>query len=296
MATVRDSAEQVGNAVAIYTQVKEYRDAFAAVLPTHMRDTADTYVRLASSLIKSDRRLAQVAQQNPQSALRALLKGASYGLVPGETFDLIAFGGKAPAVVGVVRYTGVIDLMHRAGAITAVKAEIVYGGDVFDFTPDMARPVHRIDWFGEGRGPMIGAYAYAEMKGGGTSKVVVMTRAEIEKIRDGSPGWRYEDQRKNSPWTLWPDRMWLKTVVHQLRKWVPTSTEYITAQVEAAERGRARAAAEGLSDNVSPLESEDPDLGSDGITDAEVESETDWTPDPDVGANDPAEESTGGTT
>jgi recombination protein RecT len=286
MGTVRDGAEQVSNAVAIYTQVKDYRDSFAAVLPTHMRDTADTYVRLASSLIRSDRRLAQVAQQNPQSALRALLKGASYGLVPGETFDLIAFGGKNPAVVGVVRYTGVIDLMHRAGAITAVKAEIIHERDTFQFEPAWAHPIHRVDWFSD-RGPMIGAYAYAEMKGGGTSRVVVMNRAEIEKIRDGSPGWRYEDQRKNSPWTLWPDRMWLKTVVHQLRKWVPTSTEYITAQVEAAERGRARAAADGLTEGVSPLENEDPDLTQDGTMEAEVESETEWTPDPDVGANDP---------
>lgn len=286
MATVREGAEQVSNALTIYTDVQTYRDSFAAVLPSHLQGTADTYVRLATSLLRSNTYLAKVAQQNPQSALRALLKGASLGLTPGETFDLIPFGGRNPAVVGAVRYTGLIELMFRAGAVNAVKAEIIYEKDSFNYQPGMARPLHVVDWFAD-RGPMIGAYAYADMKGGGTSQVVVMNRAQIERIRDGSPSWRYEDKRKDSPWTTWPDRMWLKTVIHQLRKWVPISTEYITAQVEAAERGRARAAADGLDKDVSPLENEDPDLAANpAVQDAEVESETDWSPDPDVGAND----------
>lgn len=286
MGTVREGAGEVDDAVEIYSEVKRYRDDFAAVLPTHLRETADTYVRLASSLIRSNAYLGRVARANPQSALRALLKGASYGLMPGETFDLIAFGGQNPAVVGMVRYTGVIELMHRSGIIDAVKAEIVYENDEFEYTPDMKRPVHKIQWFGDvaTRGDMIGAYAYAEMKGGGVSRVVVMSRAEIEQIRDGAPSWRDERKRAQSPWSTWPDRMWLKTVVHQLRKWVPTSTEYITAQVEAAERGRARAHASGLTEGFTPVENEDGDL-FDPETGAKIEEADVVDPD-DVSAND----------
>jgi recombination protein RecT len=68
------------------------------------------------------------------------------------------------------------------------------------------------------------------MKDGATSRVVVMSKAEVMKVKAVSKTASFSD----SPWTNWEDRMWLKTAIHQLEKWVPTSAEYRREQLRAA--------------------------------------------------------------
>lgn len=93
----------------------------------------------------------------------------------------------------------------------------------------MERPEHIVDWFAD-RGAMLGVYAYAVMRDGGTSRVVVMSAADIDRVKAVAKG----TGRSDSPWVLWPDRMWLKSAIHQLAKWVPTSAEYRREQLRAA--------------------------------------------------------------
>ncbi len=100
--------------------------------------------------------------------------------------------------------------------------------DLFRFTTDMDRPEHAPDWFGD-RGDLIGAYAYAVMKDGATSKVIVYSKGEIDKVRAVS-----KTSREDSPWNQWYDRMALKTVLHRLAHFVPTSAEYRREQLRAA--------------------------------------------------------------
>jgi recombination protein RecT len=197
--------------------IEQYRSDFATVLPTHVN--ADQWVRLSVGLVRRNPKLQRVARENPGSFLAALLDCARLGLEPGDTYHLVPFGRE---VVGIVDYTGEIELMYRAGRVASVKAECVYANDAFRFKPgEMDRPDHEIDWFGD-RGQLIGAYAYAVMKDGSTSRVVVMSNADMDGIKAVSKTAKQAD----SPWKVWPDRMYLKTVVHQLRKWVPTSAEF----------------------------------------------------------------------
>ena len=72
-------------------------------------------------------------------------------------------------------------------------------------------------------------YAYAIMRDGATSKVVVLNGAAIGKIRAASSSAKSD----YSPWSTHTDSMWLKSAVRQLRKWVPTSAEYIREQMRA---------------------------------------------------------------
>ena len=90
----------------------------------------------------------------------------------------------------------------------------------------MDRPRHKPDWFAD-RGPMIGEYADADLRDGDTSQVIVMNKAQIEEIRAVSK----TAKDKDSPWNRWPDRMWKKTVIRQLAKFVPTSAEYRREQL-----------------------------------------------------------------
>lgn len=217
------TADTVTNAVAKRDNgpqalIQQYRGDFSAVLPDHIKP--DTWVRLAQGVLRRDRALAQVAQRNPASFMSALLECARLGHEPATSaFYLVAFGNEVQGIEG---YRGIVQRIYRAGAVTSVKAEIVYTNDEFRYDPSMARPIHESDWFGD-RGEVRGVYAYAEMLGGGTSRVAMANRGYIEKVRKESRG----SNNASSPWQKWYDQMVLKTGVRRLEPWVPTSTSYL---------------------------------------------------------------------
>lgn len=235
--TIGKAVAQLGNGAQ--AQIKAYRADFATVLPSHMR--ADTWVRLAQGLLRRDAKLRVVAERNVGSFLAALLDCARLGLEPGVTYHFVPFGNE---IVGIQDYKGVVELIYRAGAVRSVKCEVVYQFDVYDYQPDvMERPKHtppedshgHPNWFlpVEARGPMVGAYAYAEMKDGGTSRVVQMARWEIDQHKAVSKTAHLPD----SLWNKWPRAAWLKTVTKELAKWVPTSPEWITHKIRAERAG-----------------------------------------------------------
>lgn len=212
------------------TVVSQSSDWFASIVPSHVDPRA--FVGLAKAHLRKNPKLAAAAETDPSGYMMALSECARLGLVPGDTFHILHFkNGKTGGVdfVPVTDYTGEIELIYRAGAVSSVKAEIVYTGDTFEFSPDMDRPIHKPNWFGD-RGEMLGVYAYAVMKDGSTSRVVVMNRTEVMKVKAVSKSAGFSD----SPWKNWEDRMWLKTAIHQLSKWVPTSAEYRREQLRAA--------------------------------------------------------------
>jgi recombination protein RecT len=225
------TAETVTKAVATRetgpgAMVKQYTADFATVLPSHIR--AETWVRLAQGVLRRDKNLARIAQQNPGSLMQALLECARLGHEPGtESFYLIPMGGEIEGWEG---YRGVIERIYRAGAVSNVKCEVVHEKDVFEWSPTtMTKPVHEVDWFGE-RGGILGAYSYAEMADGTTSKVVVINQQYIAKVRAMSKG----SEKPTSPWQKWPEAMTLKTAIHRLEPFVPTSSEYLKERLRAA--------------------------------------------------------------
>lgn len=208
--------------------IEAYSLEFAQVLPAHIK--AETFTRLAVGALRRDSKLMEVATKNPASLMQALLEAARLGLEPGtKEYYLTPRFGREPGVLGIVGYLGEVELVYRAGAVTSVKAEVVYSLDRFEFRPDMERPIHEADWFAD-RGTVKGAYAYAEMVGGGVSKVVIIGPREIERSRAASA----TADKSYSPWHTDYASMVLKTAVHQLAKWVPTSAEYRREQLRAA--------------------------------------------------------------
>jgi recombination protein RecT len=230
------TGQTVSNAVAkpaATDLVRQYREDFAMVLPRHIN--ADQWVRLTTGLLRRNDKLARVAASNPPSLLAALLDCARLGLEPGDTYHLVPFGSE---IVGIPDYTGLIELIYRAGMVRSVKCEIVARADLapdasdrsilghrrprFEWNPsEMDRPHHRPDWFAD-RTDMVGAYAYAVMLDGSPSQVVMRNKAEIEKVQAVSRTGRDPD----GMWMKWPDRAWRKTVLRELSKFVPTSAEF----------------------------------------------------------------------
>lgn len=238
----------VGNAVAtqdnvtkVVTYIENAAQDYGRVLPTHLDPSH--WVRLATGLLQRNPTLAEAAVTNPNSFKSALLECARLGHDPGtEAFAFVPFkeNGRL-TVVGIEQYQGEIERMYRAGAVDAVICEVVRQNDYFHWTPG-ERPQHDADWFatGEARGPLVGVYAYAVLKGGGISKVVVMGAEEVAKHRAVA--------KTKNIWDQWQDAMWRKTAIHELEKWVPTSAEY------QAQRLRALAESERVTHKVEQLD------------------------------------------
>lgn len=235
---------QIGNAIATRENgpeaiVRQHKDDLTLVLPSHVK--GETWMRLAYGVLRSNTQLMQVATRNPGSLMTALQECARLGHEPAsKSFYLVPFGNEIQGIEG---YRGVVERIYRAGAVKVVHAEVVYENDEFvwepgtiDRHPDGPRwegpqtvPFHRADWFAD-RGEVKGAFSYGIFQDGTPSRVVVINRTYIDKVRKESKG---SDNAK-SPWVKWFDQMVLKTVAHRLEPWVPTSTEWRKEQIRAA--------------------------------------------------------------
>ena len=69
---------------------------------------------------------------------------------------------------------------------------------------------------------MKGAFSYGIFHDGTPSRIVILNRKYIDKVRKESKG----SNAPSSPWVKWFDQMVLKTAAHRLEPWVPTSTEW----------------------------------------------------------------------
>jgi recombination protein RecT len=256
--------------------IRQYRDDFAQVMPSHVKP--ETWIRLAVGALRENPKLAEAAVANPGAFLGALKTAARLGLEPGtEQFYLRPIKRKGkPEVQGIVGYQGIVELIYRAGAVSSVNVEVVRERDSFVWTPGalddqqpprwagpQQRPYHRVDWFSD-RGRLVGVYAYAVMKDGAISKVVVLNQQHINHAKSKSDG----VDSDYSPWRNDEEAMWLKTGVRRLGKWVPTSAEIRqTVTIERVDSTLPPAAPA-----ISPLDEADPDE----VVDGELEPEGGW--------------------
>ncbi|HEY9126626.1 MAG TPA: recombination protein RecT [Acidobacteriaceae bacterium] len=202
-------------------------------LPKHV--TADRLARIALTEVRKNPKLGQCDQT---SFLGAIMQCAALGLEPGGALGhcyLIPFENKrarrfeAQFIIG---YRGMLDLARRSGQIISLEARAVYERDHFEVELGLdSRIVHRPSWTSADRGKLTFVYAVAKLKDGGV-QFDVMSRAEIEVIRNSSQGYKsaeYFAQKDNKqPSSTWHDHfepMALKTVIRRLFKYLPVSIE-----------------------------------------------------------------------
>lgn len=201
-----------------------YKPQFAAALPKCI--TPDRFVRVALTCFNITPRLRSCT---PESLITALIRCAQFGLEPdGRRAHLIPYGDEATLLID---YKGLAELAMRSNMVSNIHADIVCENDEFEY--DRGRLVkHRID-FKKDRGLPYAAYSFVQMKDG-TESCAVMSKSEIEEIRDNfSMGWR-KDKAK-SPWGTRPYEMWKKTVFRSHSKWLPLSSEFRDAVDEDAD-------------------------------------------------------------
>lgn len=219
-----------------------------AALPKHM--TADRMARVA---LTEMRKTPKLGKCDPRTFIGAVIQLSQLGLEPGGALGhayLIPFENKRQGTVDVqiiVGYRGMIDLARRSGQIASLQAVIVREGDAFDVELGLDPKLRHVSSFNPDAA-MTFVYAVAVFKDG-ARQFEVMSRMEVERIRNASQGYRsaLQYEKKDNPWMTHFDEMAKKTVIRRLFKYLPVSIEMQHA-VALDERGDA-----GLSQVVDDL-------------------------------------------
>ncbi|MFC9341409.1 recombinase RecT [Streptomyces sp. NPDC057020] len=201
--------------------LRRYEEHVTEALPERVEPTAFfAAVRAALPTLK---------RCSPASKLQAVLTAARFGLAPDGKLAVIRADGAQATFIPT--YRGYIDLMHRSGRVESVHVEMIYAGEEWSYEPSAPYPLDfthkaRPDLPKAQRGEAILAYAFARMRGGGRSQVILLNRETAEEIRDEySEGYRRAEESgaRNSFWHTHFNDMWLKSAIRRLEKYVPTS-------------------------------------------------------------------------
>lgn len=192
------------------------RAQFAAALPKHM--TPERFCRVAITALTRTPKLQDCTRE---SFFRCLLDLSAMGLEPdGRRAHLIPYGKECTLVVD---YKGTAELVMRSGLVGSIHADKVCENDAFEVNRGKVAK-HVIDY----RRPRGAAYAYyclVTFKDG-SEKSEVMTKEEVEAIRNRSQGYKAAIQyNKSHPWLTDFDEMAKKTVFKRASKWLSLSPE-----------------------------------------------------------------------
>jgi phage RecT family recombinase len=146
-------------------------------------------------------------------------------------------------------YRGVLELLYRSGAIASFNADVVYAGEIkaglFRYTsgihPNIEHTIDLLDNSARTGNPadIVAAYAAVTLKSG-EPVMRLVTRREIDAAMAVSGG-------KSGPSAVWKTHypaMAIKTAIHRLSKWLPSSkvdeafnaeAKYIDAEAKPAE-------------------------------------------------------------
>lgn len=207
-------------------------DRIAAVMPREMNEQ-----RLYQMFVSAINREPKLAECSVESVLSCFMRCTSLGLEPSNVNGLgmayiLPYGNKnyrtgqseATLIIG---YKGMIELARRSGDLKSIHAQAVYEGDEFDYWEDETGQHFR---FRANRDiehtpdRLTDVYVNAQLLNGGFV-FEHMTRAEVDQIMNRSSSAR----AKVSPWKTDYEAMALKTVIRRSFKYLPVSTEAMSA-------------------------------------------------------------------
>ncbi len=229
VSSVQDRVSNNGNstpqkpASTFPAMLEAYKGEIARAIPRHMN--ADRLARIALTEFRKNPKLADCA---PKSVFAAIIIASQLGLEPGLLGQayLIPFKSECQLIPG---YQGLIDLVRRTGKVKRIEAHVVREGDKFTYKTGLVTVLEHEPNFDGVEGPLILAYAVAEFTDGGYH-VEVMSKHQIETIRDNSQGYKSAIQyKKDHPWISNTDEMWRKTLIRRICKYLPKSAELVTA-------------------------------------------------------------------
>jgi phage RecT family recombinase len=160
----------------------------------------------------------------PQSIIRAVARACGWGLVIGEQAYLVPFNVKVSKkgeddrwekrLTAIQGYQGKIELILAAGGAKAIRAQVVYAKEPFDYEDGTSPWIkHRPAPNAKDRGPLLGVYAIADHGYNRPPHIKYLTVEEVDADRQ-----KFSKQWKAGPVPVW---YMLKTAVHRLAKLLP---------------------------------------------------------------------------
>lgn len=224
----KSSVAKSGKSLTIYDQVEQLKPQLVKMIPvpshikgdaeiTQFRNSqADRVVRIVQTELRKNHSLQRC---DPASIFGAVLTCVQLDLEPGPLgyAYLVPYKGVVSLQVG---YRGMLELVERSGKIETIYTHPVFEGDKFKYslglTPNLEHEPH-----GEcDAKKMTHVYAVAYLKGSATPRVEVMSRKQIDEIKNISA----TTDKKGLPWTDHYVEMARKTVLKRLCKTLPVST------------------------------------------------------------------------
>lgn len=194
----------------------------------------------ALQILKKNDYLCGVGKTNPFSLKSAISNVAAIGITLNPALAFAYLVPRKNAVCLDISYRGLIKLATDTGVIKAMKAEIVYENDDFNYHGFHEKPEFHADPFGD-RGNIRGVYAMALLTDGGVL-VETMSIDEVFAIRDDTEAYKSvleKDGRdsykfKQLPWVKYEGEQIKKTVIKRAYKTLPTSkgTEIMGKAIE----------------------------------------------------------------
>jgi len=194
-------------------------------LPKDKKSGVDRIARIAlTEFRKSD----ALRKCDPISIVSSIVQSAQLGLevggVAGQVY-FIPYGSQCTIQIG---YRGMIELAYRSGYVSSIQPNAVYENDIFSLIEGTSPEIiHRRAL--SNRGEAIGYYIIARLKSGDNiSKFMAIE--EINTHRDKfSKAFTSGREQAMKFWKESYEAMALKTVMRQLFKWLPQSSEMIQA-------------------------------------------------------------------
>lgn len=228
--------------------LERFKGEIARALPKHLNPD-----RMARIALTAFRQTPKLAECDPRSVFAAVIQSSQLGLevgLMGESY-LVPFNRRKKTARGwetvvecalIPGYRGLLKLARNSGQIADIYAYAVRERDTFDVTlglhQDMVHEPAKVNGFPAGeeeRGEIVGFYAVAVFKDG-TKHFEVMSRKQVDAIRDRSNGYRaaLEAAKKykkdpETPWISDYEAMGIKTVLRRICKYLPASPELATA-------------------------------------------------------------------
>jgi len=220
MSTPAAQAIQKNTSATLGDLLRQRKDMIAQLVPKHL--TAERLMRVAVNCVA---KTPDLQECSPTSLLQCVLVSAELGLEPGGALGhmyLVPFKGVATPIIG---YRGLLELAHRSGDVSSIRAVVVRERDKFRLTEGIETIIDHEPYLDGNAGPLKYVYCVIKLKDGGVH-VELMNRAQVDAIRARSRA------ANNGPWVTDYDEMAKKTVARRALKWVPMSSERFEAAIE----------------------------------------------------------------
>lgn len=202
---------------AVKAQLENYRPVIAALLPAHISEH-----HFIATVANACRKTPALFNCDPSTILAGALRAAQLGLELNDERNLcylIPRGNKATWQLG---YGGVMELARRATPGLRFNGDIVHANDEFEEISGSEPKLHHRKALVD-RGDPIAWYVVAFFPDG-SKQWVVLDRDRVEYHR------KFSSQPQGKLWTESYDAAALKSCVHELKRWLPSSPELAIAQ------------------------------------------------------------------